>query len=202
MPTDSLEIGGVTWTRVASLANSGPMDRHFVLTVDPDSGASFVQFGDGATGQRLPIGTRNLAATYEAGTGESGNPGSDLGITLVEQFAHAADVLAEMEDRVAEEGYVGTKCVRRSRHRRLMDLAVGVLIGVAVWRAFAGLSRDDIRDAKETVKSKLNSISEMGEMESLRLQMAMDRLSKLMSTLSNLLKKASQTAQGITQNIK
>ena len=32
--------------------------------------------------------------------------------------------------------------------------------------------------------------------------MAMDRLSKLMSTLSNLLKKASETAQGITQNIK
>ena len=42
----------------------------------------------------------------------------------------------------------------------------------------------------------------MREIESLRLQMAMDRLSKLMSTLSNLLKKASEIAQGITQNIK
>ena len=39
-------------------------------------------------------------------------------------------------------------------------------------------------------------------MESLRLQMAMDRLSKLMSTLSNLLKKASDTAQSITLSIK
>ena len=45
-------------------------------------------------------------------------------------------------------------------------------------------------------------IAFVGPMESLRLQMAMDRLSKLMSTLSNLLKKASETAQGITQNIK
>ena len=52
------------------------------------------------------------------------------------------------------------------------------------------------------MKAKLDSLSEMGEMESLRLQMAMDRLSKLMSTLSNLLKKASDTAQGISQNIK
>lgn len=53
-----------------------------------------------------------------------------------------------------------------------------------------------------SMKSDLNSMSEMGEMESLRLQMAMDRLSKLMSTLSNLLKKASDTQQSITQNLK
>jgi len=37
----------------------------------------------------------------------------------------------------------------------------------------------------------------MGETESLRLQMAMDRLSKMMSTLSNLLKKMSDTAMGL-----
>lgn len=51
-------------------------------------------------------------------------------------------------------------------------------------------------------KSDLDSLSEMGEMESLRLQMAMDRQSKMMSTLSNLLKKISDTAQSITQNLK
>ena len=48
----------------------------------------------------------------------------------------------------------------------------------------------------------LDSMSEMGEMESLRLQMAMDRMSKMMSTLSNLLKKMSETTSGIVQNIK
>ncbi|MGC2827953.1 MAG: type II toxin-antitoxin system ParD family antitoxin [Pseudolabrys sp.] len=52
------------------------------------------------------------------------------------------------------------------------------------------------------IKGDLDSLSEMGEMESLRLQMAMDRLSKMMSTLSNLLKKMSDTASSITQNIK
>ena len=56
--------------------------------------------------------------------------------------------------------------------------------------------------AKETIQGKLDSMSELGEMESLRLQMAMDRVSKLMSTLSNLLKRASETSQSITQNIK
>ncbi|WP_437280524.1 hypothetical protein WME90_08155 [Sorangium sp. So ce375] len=54
----------------------------------------------------------------------------------------------------------------------------------------------------DQVKADLDAMSEMGEMESLRLQMAMDRLSKMMSTLSNLLKKISDTANQITQNLK
>jgi len=64
------------------------------------------------------------------------------------------------------------------------------------------VTKKDMDAARETIKDKLDSLSEMGEMESLRLQMAMDRLSKLMSTLSNLLKKTSETAQAITQNLK
>lgn len=52
------------------------------------------------------------------------------------------------------------------------------------------------------IKSDLDSMSEMGEMESLRLQMMMDRLAKAMSTISNLLKKISETAEQITQNLK
>ena len=45
-------------------------------------------------------------------------------------------------------------------------------------------------------------VMEMGEMESFRLQMAMDRLSKMMSTLSNLLKKIEDTADSLASNIK
>lgn len=48
----------------------------------------------------------------------------------------------------------------------------------------------------------LNSIDEMSEMESLNLQMLMDRRSKMMNTLSNLLKKVSDTSQSIIQNMK
>jgi len=45
-------------------------------------------------------------------------------------------------------------------------------------------------------------LSEMGEMESLRLQMAMDRLSRLMSSLTNLFKKISDTTTSISHNLK
>ena len=51
-------------------------------------------------------------------------------------------------------------------------------------------------------RANLDGMSELGEMESLRLQMAMDRMSKMMSTLSNLLGKISNTGDQITRNIK
>ena len=58
-----------------------------------------------------------------------------------------------------------------------------------------------IEQALSVLKSR-NSLGEMQEMDSLRLQMAMDRLTKLISTLSNLLKKIAETAEGIVQNLK
>ncbi len=54
----------------------------------------------------------------------------------------------------------------------------------------------------DAIKNDIDSMSEMGEMESLRLQMAMDRMSKMSSTLSNVLKKISDTQNTITQNLK
>lgn len=47
-----------------------------------------------------------------------------------------------------------------------------------------------------------DSMSEMNEMEQMRMQMAMDRKSKAMQALSNLLKKNSDTAATITSNLK
>ena len=51
-------------------------------------------------------------------------------------------------------------------------------------------------------KVSAGDFSEMGEMQSLRLQMAMDRMSKFMSTLSNLLKQVSVTDSQIAGNLK
>jgi len=62
--------------------------------------------------------------------------------------------------------------------------------------------RSELDLVVDEMKHDLDSMSELGEMESLRLQMAMDRMSKMMSTLSNLLKKMSDTASQITQNMK
>jgi hypothetical protein len=63
------------------------------------------------------------------------------------------------------------------------------------------ISEKDLAKEIISIKNDLDSLSEMEEMESLRLQMAMDRMSKL-STLSNILKKISETASEITGNLK
>jgi uncharacterized membrane protein len=60
----------------------------------------------------------------------------------------------------------------------------------------------ELRATRDQLENRLDSLSELGETESLRLQMAMDRLSRMMSALSNILKKASDTAQSITENLK
>jgi hypothetical protein len=57
-------------------------------------------------------------------------------------------------------------------------------------------------NAKEQVINKMDSLSEMGEMQFLKLQMIMDHKSKLMTALSNILKKISSTSDSTIQNIK
>ena len=88
---------------------------------------------------------------------------------------------------------------QKKKMREVMDSAkAGSLDFEATFQLMAvGLNAEI-----DKIKNDLDSMSEMGEMESLRLQMAMDRLSKMMSTLSNLSKKISDTASQITQNLK
>lgn len=64
------------------------------------------------------------------------------------------------------------------------------------------VSEADINSTKEQLKDKLDSMNEMGEVTSLRLQMAMDRRSKFISTLSNIMKKIGSTQDTIIQNLK
>jgi hypothetical protein len=63
-------------------------------------------------------------------------------------------------------------------------------------------SKSELEKSIVDMESDLDSMSQMGEMESLRLQMAMDRMSKMMATLSNILKKIDDTEKGIVQNMK
>lgn len=63
-------------------------------------------------------------------------------------------------------------------------------------------SLSEIKQVQDDLKTKLDSMNEMSEMTSLRLQMMMDRRSKFISTLSNIMKKISTTQDTIVQNLK
>jgi hypothetical protein len=60
----------------------------------------------------------------------------------------------------------------------------------------------DVGALTELLKKEVDALSERGELESLKLQTAMNRFSKIMSTLTNLLKKRSTTADSIIGNVK
>jgi len=68
--------------------------------------------------------------------------------------------------------------------------------------AAQAMSARQINTEYQNLKDQLDSMSEMGETESLRLQMAMDRTSKFMQALSNIMKKIDQTDDSIIKNLK
>jgi hypothetical protein len=69
--TIRVRVNGIEWKEVPYLYGAGPHDRLYTLVRDV-AGTTFVQFGDGVTGERLPSGTDNVTATYRAGLGSAG----------------------------------------------------------------------------------------------------------------------------------
>jgi hypothetical protein len=60
----------------------------------------------------------------------------------------------------------------------------------------------EVFEAVNNFADKLDSMNEMSKMTSLRLQMMLDRRSRFMSTLSNIMKKLSDTQNSLVQNLK
>ncbi len=67
--------------------------------------------------------------------------------------------------------------------------------------AAAQLSLAELSEAQDSMKAQLDSLNQFDEL-SLRLQRLMERRQQLISTLSNILKKISDTQAGIVQNLK
>ncbi len=63
-------------------------------------------------------------------------------------------------------------------------------------------SAEDFGLEQQRLQDELDSMSEMGELQQMRLQMAMDRRAKLLETLSNVMKKMSQTKETLSANQK
>jgi len=66
--------------------------------------------------------------------------------------------------------------------------------------AIAGMAELDPKVG--ALRDSRDRLSELSEEQQLRMQMAMDRLAKTTSTLNNIMKKMSTTAEGIIQNLK
>ena len=128
-------------------------------------------------------------------------PGGDVGamafLVLMQAAASAQEDLRAVMDQVRAI----TAAKKRFRDRSGPVLAEE-LDYEAVFHVVATLYAKQLQAEMAELLEKSDTAGELSELEQLRLQMAMDRLAKLMSTLSNVLKKMSDTASQITQNLK
>ena len=117
----------------------------------------------------------------------------------MERAAQAQKPMATQSD--ARHGEVRQKKLRMVADGRAL-LARASQVEAAYSPAEGQPTKAELKASIDGVKSDVDSISEMGEAESLRLQQAMDRLSQMMAMLSSILKKVSDTQGSITNNLK
>jgi hypothetical protein len=77
----SIRVDGLLWHEVPTLFDAGPDDRVYAVRGE-DDGSSWVQFGDGLRGSRLPTGQLNIVASYRAGIGLAGEVADEAIIQL------------------------------------------------------------------------------------------------------------------------
>ena len=129
-----------------SFFNARPDDQVYVVREDAD-GKSYVQFGDGVTGAKLPSGQGNVSAQYRTGSGANGNlvagttPSAATRLTGLDKVllpgpaVGGAEPEAEDGARVAAPGtHAEPRPSRQSRGLRGRALAVpGVVKARATW---------------------------------------------------------------------
>lgn len=74
--TLQVRVNDVLWDEAISLFNFGANDRRYLKHTDNED-ETFVRFGDGKRGVRLPSGTENVTATYRSGIGKGGNASAE-----------------------------------------------------------------------------------------------------------------------------
>ena len=67
-----VRVNEVTWHEAGSIADLTPNDRKFITHIDDDA-KTFITFGNGERGARLPTGSENIRARYRNGLGKPGN---------------------------------------------------------------------------------------------------------------------------------
>lgn len=84
-PLLEIYVGDHTWQRVDSLFGKKGDEMVYIVRED-NEGTSWVQFGDGQTGARLPSGVDNVVARYRTGTGSCGKIKDDTSVQVLSKI--------------------------------------------------------------------------------------------------------------------
>ena len=116
----SVRVDDVEWAERPTLFGAPPAERAYTLSTD-EQGKTFVAFGDGVRGARLPSGVNNVRARYRQGIGRAGNVGADK----LTQLTTRPLGLKSVSNPVAAQG--GTDPEPADQARRTMPLGTRTL---------------------------------------------------------------------------
>ena len=131
-----------------------------------------------------------------------------MGVVMLAMLVAQAQPAAIAPERGVRAAPVAPATLRlrgpalRAEGRRLVARVKAVLPAYHPAIGSGQPSKAEIAVLLDRIKGAIDAKSELGETESLRLQMAMDRVSKFMTALSNIEKKASDTDSAMVQNVK
>jgi hypothetical protein len=157
-------------------------------------------------------------AVVRADLGTNG-PGDIEAVMEAVMFQLAADAEDELRDQLAEmQKALAAKTAERDKIAKLK--AADSKIDSQASKEFSGLRssrriapgytldqymggrRASVADTDRQLQAQLDSMGDMGETDQLRLQQLMDQRAKALETISNLMKKQSDTNQAIVGNLK
>ncbi|NDP63651.1 putative baseplate assembly protein [Polaromonas sp.] len=137
----SVRVGEVEWAEKPTLYGATAAERAYVLSVD-GQGKSWMVFGDGVRGARLPSGVNNVRARYRQGLGQEGNVGADQ----LTQLMSRPLGLKSVSNPVSAQG--GTDPEPADQARRTMPLGtrtLGRVVSLLDYEdfamAFAGIAK-------------------------------------------------------------
>jgi hypothetical protein len=142
----SVRVGEVEWLEKPTLFGAAAAERVYALDVDAQS-KTWVVFGDGVRGARLPSGVNNVRAKYRQGLGPEGNVGADQLTQLMSRplgLKSVSNPLAAQGGTAPEEAGQA----RRTMPTRTLGRVVSLLDYEDFAMAFAGIAKAQARVLK------------------------------------------------------
>lgn len=173
-PELEIYVGGRLWQRVETMFGRGAEETIYIVREDAENN-SWVQFGDGKTGAKLPNGVKNITARFRLGTGAFGalkadtkiQPGGKLKNLDKIQMPQVVTGGAQREDGNSAKTAAPGKIQSLGRLVSLRDFEAeaaaisGVVSASAAWQLIENVPSVVITVLMETGRSgEINAVTE------------------------------------------
>jgi predicted phage baseplate assembly protein len=172
-------VNNILWTEVTNFYLSADSDQVYLVRQD-DEGESWIIFGDGVRGSRLPTGRSNVIANYKFGAGEAAPPANYInqigkpvtGLqSILNPVAASPGGDAEEQEEIRENAPQSILILGRAISMKDMEAVAlgipGVRVATAEWRWSGTVQRATahiwyVGDStlKSSIEARMRSVTE------------------------------------------